>query len=283
MSMPGLIAAAPYERRVDVMRQKREAHAGKIAAARARGDRAPQLASSATGDVAAGAAGGREQPPAGGQQQQQEGDSGEGGWSSDEGAQGGAAGSGSDDEAAQRRQDGGGGKRKRGQRFALDEELQPGCAGACCAGLAGCYRCCLLRRALPDPGRAHTKRWCLPAPPPPSFLIPPLSRNCEHSCLSFAQSHQLAAASACCHLMARARPPPPPPSRRSRFREAGFYISHTPQDNDAAERFYELGDGGFKDAVMDLTAEDAGGWARGRPRAGGFCACACAALDKVAR
>ncbi len=32
-----------------------------------------------------------------------------------------------------------------------------------------------------------------------------------------------------------------------------------PEDNDASEKFYGLGDAGFKDAVMDLTAEDAGG------------------------
>ena len=47
--------------------------------------------------------------------------------------------------------------------------------------------------------------------------------------------------------------------RRSKYREAGFYVSHMPEDNDASEKFYGLGDAGFKDAVMDLTAEDAGG------------------------
>lgn len=32
-----------------------------------------------------------------------------------------------------------------------------------------------------------------------------------------------------------------------------------PEENDTSEKFYGLGDAGFKDAVMDLTAEDAGG------------------------
>lgn len=44
----------------------------------------------------------------------------------------------------------------------------------------------------------------------------------------------------------------------SKYREAGFYVSHTPQENDTSEKFYGLGDAGFKDAVLDLTAEDAG-------------------------
>lgn len=48
------------------------------------------------------------------------------------------------------------------------------------------------------------------------------------------------------------------PSCCSKYREAGFYVSHMPEDNDASEKFYGLGDAGFKDAVMDLTAEDAG-------------------------
>ena len=49
-----------------------------------------------------------------------------------------------------------------------------------------------------------------------------------------------------------------PHSPRSKYREAGFYVSHAPEDNDAAEKFYGLGDASFKDAVLDLTAEDAG-------------------------
>lgn len=56
----------------------------------------------------------------------------------------------------------------------------------------------------------------------------------------------------------RTHPPRSCPTPRSRFRESGFYISHTPEENDASEKFYGLADGGFKDAVLDLTAEDAG-------------------------
>lgn len=55
-----------------------------------------------------------------------------------------------------------------------------------------------------------------------------------------------------------------------KYREAGFYVSHTPEENDTSEKFYGLGDAGFKDAVMDLTAEDAGGCCCGcRGRGGG--------------
>jgi hypothetical protein len=46
-----------------------------------------------------------------------------------------------------------------------------------------------------------------------------------------------------------------------RFRDSGFYIGHTPEENTAAgdERFGALAqDAGFKEAVLDLTAEDAG-------------------------
>ncbi|PRW33125.1 DEAD-box ATP-dependent RNA helicase 29 isoform X1 isoform B [Chlorella sorokiniana] len=173
MAMPGLIAAAPYERKMDVMRQKREAHAAVIAAARRRGEGRGSLATAATGDVstaaaaaARGAAGDRE----GGEEEEEGGSE---GWSDDEAAaQRGAAGSGSDEEAAQRRQQkgGGGGGRKRKAQFVLEPEPQQG-----------------------------------------------------------------------------------------KYRESGFYVSHTPEDNDTSEKFYGLGDAGFKDAVMDLTAEDADG------------------------
>ena len=52
--MPGLLAAAPYERRMDVMKQKRQAHAGVIAASKRRGEHGSNLASAATGDVSTG-------------------------------------------------------------------------------------------------------------------------------------------------------------------------------------------------------------------------------------
>lgn len=45
----------------------------------------------------------------------------------------------------------------------------------------------------------------------------------------------------------------------SKYREEGFYVSHTPAENNPDEKFYSMGDSGFKDAVLDLTAEDAGG------------------------
>jgi len=48
-----------------------------------------------------------------------------------------------------------------------------------------------------------------------------------------------------------------------RFKEQGFFLSHTPQENivaaDAAERFYAVSGDGLQDAVLDLTAEDAAG------------------------
>ncbi|KAL4439981.1 hypothetical protein ABPG75_002982 [Micractinium tetrahymenae] len=165
MSLPGLVAAAPYERRLEVMKQKRQAHAAVIAAAKARGEHGGQLAGAGTGDVMAGVAGSDEQPP---RDEDSDGE-GEEGWEG-EGEQRGAAGSGSDEEEAQRRQQGGGGGgggRKRKRQFVLEAEPHQG-----------------------------------------------------------------------------------------RFRESGFYISHTPEENDASEKFYGLG---FKDAVMDLTAEDADG------------------------
>ncbi|PSC71287.1 DEAD-box ATP-dependent RNA helicase 29 [Micractinium conductrix] len=163
MSTPGIIAAAPYERKMEVMRQKRQAHAAVIAASKARGEHGGRLASAATGDVASGSFGRGEQRSRGEQQEEEEEEEGS------EGEQRGAAGSGSDDDAAQRRQGGGGG-RKRKAAFVLATDPQQG-----------------------------------------------------------------------------------------RFRETGFYISHTPEDNDTDEKFYEVADGGFTDATMDLTAEDADG------------------------
>ncbi|KAL4420282.1 hypothetical protein ABPG77_005622 [Micractinium sp. CCAP 211/92] len=167
MSLPGLVAAAPYERRLEVMKQKRQAHAAVIAAAKARGEHGSRLAGAGAGDVTAGAAGGGEQ------QQREEGSDGEGYQGLEAGAgQRGAAGSSSDEEGAQQQQRSGGAAsgHKRKRQFVLEAEPQAG-----------------------------------------------------------------------------------------RYREAGFFISHTPEENDASEKFYDLADGGFKDAVLDLTAEDADG------------------------
>jgi hypothetical protein len=121
------MAAAPHERRIDVMRQKRGAHAAIIAQAKARGELGARLASTATGDVAA--AGGWEDAMA--EQQQLDvlgGEAGGGDWAEGEGGsddeQRGAAGSGSDDEEGQRRQANGGSSRKR--KFVLDTQPQQG-------------------------------------------------------------------------------------------------------------------------------------------------------------
>ncbi|GAB4823750.1 hypothetical protein N2152v2_010796 [Parachlorella kessleri] len=46
------------------------------------------------------------------------------------------------------------------------------------------------------------------------------------------------------------------------YRDPAFYISHVKGENDAADRFYGLGDGGFDDAVLDMTGEDAEGMKR---------------------
>ena len=48
-----------------------------------------------------------------------------------------------------------------------------------------------------------------------------------------------------------------------RFRDNGFYISHQPSDNPSVERFMAVGSGDqIRDAVMDLTGEDAEGAAK---------------------
>lgn len=122
MSLPGLVAAAPYERRLEVMKQKRQAHAAVIAAAKARGEHGGRLAGAGAGDVTAGAEGGGEQ------QQREEGSDGEGDQGLEAGAgQRGAAGSSSDEEGAQQQRGGGaasGHKRKR--QFVLEAEPQAG-------------------------------------------------------------------------------------------------------------------------------------------------------------
>lgn len=125
--MPGLVAAAPYERKMDVMRQKREAHAGVIAAARRRGEDRSRLATAATGDVAAASAAAAGEAAAGDSEEGFYEGSGQE-WSDDEGAaQRGAAGSGSDEEAAQRRQLGSSSSgRKRKAQFVLEPEPQQG-------------------------------------------------------------------------------------------------------------------------------------------------------------
>ena len=121
--MPGLVAAAPYERRMEVLRQKRQAHAAAIEAARRRGEGGARLASAATGDVAAPARGhaGSDDDDLGGS----------GGGSSGDEGQRGAAGSDSDAEEEQRRQGGGaGGGRKRKRQFVLEAQPDKGCACA---------------------------------------------------------------------------------------------------------------------------------------------------------
>lgn len=121
MALPGLVAAAPYERRLEVMKQKRQAHAAAIAAAKARGEHRGQLAGAGADDVMAGVAGGAEQRPRG------EGSDGEGEEGMEAGGgQRGAAGSGSDEEEAQRRQGGGDGGHKRKRQFVLEAEPQKG-------------------------------------------------------------------------------------------------------------------------------------------------------------
>lgn len=126
MSLPGLVAAAPYERRLEVMKQKRQAHAAAIAAAKARSEGRGQLAGAGADDVTAGVAGGDEQQPreGGSDGEEEEGMDGDG-------EQRGAAGSGSDEEQAQRQQlgagaGGGGGGRKRKRQFVLNVEPQSG-------------------------------------------------------------------------------------------------------------------------------------------------------------
>lgn len=53
-----------------------------------------------------------------------------------------------------------------------------------------------------------------------------------------------------------------------RYRDAGFYISHQQSDNPSVERFMAVGSGDqIKDAVMDLTGEDAAGAAKMRSAA----------------
>lgn len=53
-----------------------------------------------------------------------------------------------------------------------------------------------------------------------------------------------------------------------RFRDNGFYISHQPSDNPTVERFMAVGSGDqIRDAVMDLTGEDAEGAAKMRSAA----------------
>ncbi len=123
MSLPGLVAAAPYERRLEVMKQKRQAHAAVIAAAKARGEHGGRLAGAGAGDVTAGAAGGGEQ------QQREEGSDGEGYQGLEAGAgQRGAAGSSSDEEGAQQQQRSGGAAsgQKRKRQFVLEAEPQAG-------------------------------------------------------------------------------------------------------------------------------------------------------------
>lgn len=66
-----------------------------------------------------------------------------------------------------------------------------------------------------------------------------------------------------------------PSTLRSRYRDPSFYLSHMPEENDPGEKFYGLGDGGFGEAVLDITGEDAGvfgwvvdgGWGGGQARA----------------
>lgn len=44
-----------------------------------------------------------------------------------------------------------------------------------------------------------------------------------------------------------------------RYREEGFYVSHVPGEGEREESFYAAAEAGqFNDAVLDLTAEDAG-------------------------
>ncbi len=53
-----------------------------------------------------------------------------------------------------------------------------------------------------------------------------------------------------------------------RYRDTGFYISHQQSDNPSVERFMAVGSGDqIKDAVMDLTGEDAAGAAKMRSAA----------------
>ena len=221
--MPGLVAAAPYERRMEVMRQKRQAHAAAIEAARRRGEGGARLASAATGDVAAPARGhaGSDDDDLGGS----------GGGSSGDEGQRGAAGSDSDAEAEQRRQGGGaGGGRKRKRQFVLEAQPDKGCARA--------------------PGGLQL----LPARALPLLLASARARE-----LPSVWPAKESRPDQCSSTSPRLYCLPPPPSLRSKYREAGFFLSHTPEENDASEKFYALGDAGFKDAVLDLTAEDAGG------------------------
>ena len=93
-------------------------------------------------------------------------------------------------------------------------------------------------------------------------LAPRVSMLCAHTPLTHSPTHCLAPC------------PLPTPTHCRRYRDPAFYISHTPGDNDADEKFYALGDANLKDAVLDLTAEDAGGGGgreRGCAGRGGCC------------
>lgn len=170
MAMPGMLAAAPYERRVEVMRQKRQAHAATIEASRRRGEGGARFASAATGDVSAPG------PPRARKVEEEEQ---QGGSSGDE-EQRGAAASDSDAEAAQRRQGGGGGGRKRKQ-FVLEAEPEQGCAPASARPCS-----CLTHAAAKVPARsaaafpaAHAAPLAasLPWPRPAASTVRPASSS----------------------------------------------------------------------------------------------------------